>query len=114
MWSRAETEAGLPRPIPSRLSWRGDLTGAVARYESWLGTHPDDPEAWAGLGRTRSWAGKPADAAEALRRSLALRPDQEDVRAQLRVMEAAIAPSLEPVVTTTDDSDHNRSTTVAL
>lgn len=96
------------------LAWRGDLTNAMARYEAWLGTHADDAEAWAGLGRTRSWAGRPAEARDALRRALALQPEQDDVRAQLRTVEAVLAPSLEPAVTTTDDSDHNRSTTIAL
>lgn len=95
-------------------AWRGELTDAMARYEAWLSTHADDAEAWASLGQTRWWAGRPADARNALRQSLALRPNQDDVRAQLRIIEAAMAPSLEPSVTTTDDSDHNRSTTMVL
>jgi tetratricopeptide (TPR) repeat protein len=96
------------------LAWRGRLTQAIARYETWVHTHADDAEAWASLGQARSWAGRPAKARDALHRALALRPGQDDVRAQLRIVEAAMAPSLEPGVTTTDDSDHNRSTTVVL
>lgn len=96
------------------LAWRGELTDAMARYEAWIATHPDDAEAWASLGQTRWWAGRPAEARDALRRALALRPDQDDARAQLRIIDAAIAPSVEPSVTTTDDSDHNRSTTIVI
>ena len=96
------------------LAWRGRLGEAIDRYESWVRAHDDDAEAWSSLGQTLHWAGRLAPARDALRRAVALRPDQEDARAQLGIVEASLAPSLAPAVTTTNDSDDNRSTMVTL
>ena len=96
------------------MAWRGRLSEASGRYEAWLRDHEEDADAWASLGQARHWAGRLGPAREALRQAVALRPDHEDAVAQLRIVEATLAPSLEPMVITTDDSDDNRSTTVVI
>ena len=96
------------------LAWRGDLREATARYEDWLRDHPSDADAWSGLAAVLRWSGRPAAARGALRRALALHPAHEDARAQLRAVEADRSASFEPSISTTNDTDDNRSTLVSM
>ena len=79
---------------------------AIAAYEQWLVAHPTDAEAWRELGRERTRAGLPAEAAQALERAQALAPDGATAR-RLAVAQAAAAPALAPQVSGSHDSDGN-------
>src|SRR2546430_16147025 len=68
---------------------------AIAAYEQWLAAHPTDAEAWRELGRERTRAGLPAEAAQALERAPALAPDGATAR-RLGVAQAPAAPALAP------------------
>jgi len=93
------------------LAWNGSLQAAIARYQRWLSSHGDDSEAWMALARVWQWAGRPEETRQALQRAIAADPHNENARLQLEWANAALSPSFEPTVSTTDDSDDNRSTT---
>ena len=92
------------------LAWSGQLEAAIGRYESWISEHPDDAGALTGLAQAWGWSGRPAAARRTLMRAIELRPDDEEARTQLQRLDAELAPSLQPTITTTNDSDDNRST----
>src|SRR3989449_10164477 len=74
----AERDAIVGR---ARVLARARRTDAViAAYEQWLAAHPTDAEAWRELGRERTRAGLPAEAAQALERAQALAPDGATAR----------------------------------
>ena len=95
-------------------AWSGNLTGAVARYQHWLSIYPNDADAWSGLAKTWQWAGRAENARDALRRAADADPANAEIRNELAVVNAAIAPSVEPTISSTDDSDENRTMTYAL
>jgi tetratricopeptide (TPR) repeat protein len=83
----------------------GRTDAAIAAYDAWLVTHPQDAEAWRELGRARRKAGRPRDAAAAFEKAIA----SGDHRA-VSGLEAArreAAPALEPFVSGSGDSDGN-------
>jgi hypothetical protein len=92
------------------LAWSGQLEDAIARYQSWLATHGDDTEAWVALAQTWRWAGRPEQARRAVEHALAIDPRNVSARSQFEWATASLAPSLEPTITNTNDSDDNRST----
>ncbi|HUF28302.1 MAG TPA: tetratricopeptide repeat protein [Gemmatimonadaceae bacterium] len=92
------------------LAWSGRLTDAIGRHETWLRDNPDDADAWSALGRVCRWAGRPGAARRALRRAIEVSPGHQEAIAELRWVEVELAPSLEPAITTTNDSDDSRST----
>ena len=96
------------------LAWSGRFDVAIARYEQWLRTHPADADAWTALAQTWSWSGRPNAAREALQRALTAQPTHRDALAQLRSVEAVLASSVEPTITTASDNDRNRATTYGL
>jgi Flp pilus assembly protein TadD len=96
------------------LAWSGHLEAAANRYNQWLERHPNDAEAWNGLAQVWRWAGRSERARDALRHALAVEPTNAAALGQLEWMEVALAPSLEPAVTSTDDSDRNRTLTYLL
>ncbi len=75
-------------------------------YAAWLAGHPDDAAAWRELGREELRAGRPAAAAGALDRALALE-DEPYARQRLRLAQALAAPAVEPVFGGSRDSDGN-------
>ena len=68
---------------------RGAQDEAAALYRQALARDGRDFESWAGLGACLLASGDPAGAADALTRSLALRPDQQAARARLAEAQAA-------------------------
>jgi tetratricopeptide (TPR) repeat protein len=92
------------------LAWSGRLQDAIGRYRAWLSTHDNDAEAWTALAQTWRWAGRPDETRQAVEHALNIDPRNDGARAQLEWASAALAPSLEPTVTNTNDSDDNRST----
>jgi hypothetical protein len=96
------------------LAWGGNLRGAIARYQQWLSTHGDDSAAWAALAQTWSWASRPDEAREALLRAVSADPHNAAARMQLEWANVALMPSFEPTISSTNDSDDNRTTTYAM
>jgi tetratricopeptide (TPR) repeat protein len=96
------------------MAWSGSLQSAIARYQRWLSAHDGDAEAWTGLAKVWQWAGHPEETRQALAHAIAVDPNNTNARLQLEWATVALAPSLEPTVSTTDDSDDNRSTTYLL
>lgn len=96
------------------LGWRGDLGASRERWRELTVKYPRDPEAWTGLAQVLRWSGQNAQAREALLQALALSPGYSDAREQLRWVEAELAPSLEPAVIHSSDSDDNRGTMASL
>lgn len=92
-------------------AWSGKLRVAINRYRNWLSGHPNDAEAWMALAQTWQWADRTDEARSALGHALAADPGNARARTQLDWVNAASAPSLEPTISSSDDSDDNRSTT---
>ena len=96
------------------LAWSGQLDSAIARYERWVRGHPADADAWTGMAQAWRWSGRPAVARQALQRALTAQPQHYEALAELRSLEASVAASIEPTVTSTNDTDRNASTTFGL
>lgn len=92
-------------------AWSGHLDSAVAHYDRWLMRHPNDAEAWSGLAQVWRWSGRSERARDALRHALAVEPNNAAALTQMQWTEVALAPSFEPEITSTDDSDRNRTLT---
>lgn len=95
-------------------AWSGNRRDAIARYERWLAAHADDSDAWAALAQTWGWANRPDEARKALLHALSADPHNAAATTQLEWINAALMPSFEPTVSSTNDSDDNRSTTYAI
>lgn len=95
-------------------AWGGERAKAIARYDRWLADHPGDSEVWNELAKTWKWSGRSDSASAALRRAVAVDPRNVSARATLDRDEAMAAPSFEPTVTNTNDSDHNLTTTYGI
>jgi tetratricopeptide (TPR) repeat protein len=95
-------------------AWSGRLRTAINRYRNWLSGHPNDAEAWLALAQAWQWADRPEEARGALDHALAVDPNNARARSQLDWVNVARAPSLEPTISSSDDSDDNRSTTYML
>ena len=92
-------------------AWSGRLESAAVRYDRWLGEHPRDAEGWSGLAQVWRWAGRPEHARQALQHALAIEPTNATALAQSAQVDAELSPSAEPGITSTDDSDQNRTIT---
>ena len=92
-------------------AWSGNLRAAIDRYRGWLSAHPADAEAWMALAQTWQWADRADEARSALGHALAADPGNTRARTQLDWVNVALAPSFEPSISSSDDSDDNRSTT---
>ena len=92
-------------------AWSGNLRGAIDRYRLWLSAQPQDADAWMALAQTWQWANRTDEARGALDRALAIDPGNSRARTQLEWVNVALTPSFEPTISSSDDSDDNRSTT---
>lgn len=91
----------------ARVLARARRTDAArAAYRAWLDTHPRDAEAWQELSRELVRAGRPGEAARALERSQAIKPDPK-VAQRLTVVRGIAAPAFTPLVAGSYDSDGN-------
>jgi tetratricopeptide (TPR) repeat protein len=110
--TRGGTEAD--KGIARILGWRGALAESEAQWREITTRTPRDPEAWTGLAQVLRWQGRPEEAEAALRQALVVQPGYPDARSQLTWVLAELRPSAEPSVSTTTDSDRNRSTLYSL
>jgi tetratricopeptide (TPR) repeat protein len=106
----ANAKKGLARVI----GWRGDLDRSEQTWRQVLVTDPHDVEALTGLAQVLSWQGRQTDAETALQLALRSNPGYGDARALLRVVQADLRPSVTVTGVGFNDSDDNRSTSLAL
>ena len=99
---------GLARVIASR----GELERSERAWRQVLDIRPNDAEALTGLAQTLSWQGRPSDAETALQLALQANPAYGDARTLLRWVRADLRPSATITALGTNDSDHNRATTL--
>lgn len=104
----ADAQKGLARVI----AWRGELQRSEHAWRQVLDIRPNDAEALTGLGQILSLQGRPSDAETALQRALQVDPSYGDARALLRWVQADLRPSATITGLGTNDSDHNRATTL--
>lgn len=100
--------------VATVLGWRRDLDRSVALFRVYLRLAPTDDDARLGLARTLAWRGQYDQASAICDSVLARDPRRQDalqLAAQTLAWSVARAPSLEPIVSTTDDSDRNRALT---
>ena len=95
-------------------AWSGNRRVAIDLYRGWLSAHPDDADAWMALAQTWQWANRTDEARDALAHALAADPGNVKAQTQLAWMNAAHTPSFEPTISSSDDSDDNRTTTYQL
>ncbi|HET6760570.1 MAG TPA: tetratricopeptide repeat protein, partial [Gemmatimonadaceae bacterium] len=106
----ANAKKGLARVI----GWKGDLERSERTWRQVLVTDPQDAEALTGLAQVLSWQGRQTDAETALQLALRSNPAYGEARALLRVVQADLRPSVTVTGVGFNDSDDNRSTSLAL
>jgi tetratricopeptide (TPR) repeat protein len=104
----ANAQKGLARVIAAR----GELDRSERAWREVLDIRPNDAEALTGLAQILSWQGRPSAAETALQLALQANPAYGDARALLRWVQADLRPSVTATALGTNDSDHNRATTV--
>jgi tetratricopeptide (TPR) repeat protein len=104
----ANAQKGLARVIAAR----GELERSERAWREVLDIRPNDAEALTGLAQTLSWQGRPSDAETALQLALQANPAYGDARTLLRWVQADLRPSATVTGLGTNDSDHNRATTL--
>jgi len=104
----ANAQKGLARVI----AWRGELQRSERAWRQVLDIRPNDAEALTGLAQILSWQGRPSDAEAALQLALQANPSYGDARTLLRWVQADLRPSATITALGTNDSDHNRATTL--
>jgi Flp pilus assembly protein TadD len=104
----ANAQKGLARVI----AWRGELQRSERAWRQVLDIRPNDAEALTGLAQILSWQGRPSDAETALQLALQANPSYGDARTLLRWVHADLRPSATITALGTNDSDHNRATTL--
>jgi tetratricopeptide (TPR) repeat protein len=104
----ANAQKGLARVI----AWRGELQRSERAWRQVLDLRPNDAEALTGLAQILSWQGRPSDAETALHLALQANPSYGDARTLLRWVQADLRPSATITGLGTNDSDHNRATTL--
>ncbi len=87
---------------------------AAAIFERWIAVHPEDAGMWQELGRQSLKVGKPRRATEAFEQAVHTAPALASGRQpaavpSLRLARALAAPSVQPLVMTSQDSDGDRT-----
>ena len=96
------------------LAWSGRYAQSVAICDSVLAANPRHRDAALLAAQVRAWSGNRRAAVDLYRGWLSAHPDDADARTEFDRLNAAVTPSLEPTISSTDDSDDNRSTTYQL
>jgi Flp pilus assembly protein TadD len=91
------------------LAWDGRYDQSIIRYDSVVAEFPDHAEALAGLGQVYLWQGKLSRAREYSNRAVAADPENRAGRELDQAVDRATAPSTEPTVGWSNDSDGNTS-----
>lgn len=104
-----EARAGLARTS----GYAGEVREAERRWRAIVETDPDNVEARVGLGQALRWQGRDAAALPYLRHALELDPRSSTTRRELRLVRAALGPSVAPAFAYEWDSDDNAIRTLA-
>jgi tetratricopeptide (TPR) repeat protein len=105
--ARANDGVDVAKGLAQVTAWRGALDESAAMWQKITTDAPTDAEAWTGLAQVERWRGHPALAREALGKALAADPSYADAREQLKWVNAALDPAVEPVLSRVEDSDGN-------
>jgi tetratricopeptide (TPR) repeat protein len=103
-----EAERGLARIA----AWRGDLRESERRWREIVARRPGDSEAWVGLAQVLRWTNRPREARGALVRAVAADPTNRDAVEQLALVDALLAPHVDPTIASLEDTDGNRVMTM--
>jgi tetratricopeptide (TPR) repeat protein len=103
---------GAERSLARIAAWRGDLPESERRWRAIVARRPADSEAWVGLAQVLRQTGRPREARAALARAVAADPGNRDAAEQLRWVEAALSPHIDPTIASMNDTDGNRVTTI--
>ena len=96
------------------LAWAGRYDQSLALCDSVLAANPRHRDAALLAAQTRAWSGNLRSAMDLYRGWLSGHPDDADARTEVDRLSVALAASLEPTISSNDDSDDNRSTTYQL
>ena len=96
------------------LAWANRLVAGEETYRRAVALDESDPSSLAGLAQVLRWQDRNAAALEVLQSAGAIASTNADVREQLRAVDLALSPSVEPSVVFEDDSDGNRMLTTHL
>ena len=107
-------DANAGKGLARVIAWRGELERSERAWRQVLDTDPHDAEALTGLAQILSWQGRPSDAERTLQLALQANPVYGDAHALLRWVHADLAPSTTIFALGTNDSDHNRATTLVV
>ena len=88
------------------LGRSGRTDQAISAYENWLAAHQEDAEAWRDLARERNRAGRPRGARTAFDRAASVDEGQANEE-QMEYYRGAAAPTVEPMLLFSGDSDGN-------
>jgi tetratricopeptide (TPR) repeat protein len=105
-------DANAGKGLARVIAWRGELHRSERAWRQVLETDPNDPEALTGLAQILNWEGRSSDAESALQLALQANPVYGDARDLLRWVRADLSPSSTASALVTNDSDHNRATTL--
>lgn len=105
-----DAQKGLARVA----AWRGAYVNSVDAWERVIVLRPNDAEALTGLAQVLHWMERDTEASAVLRRALVANPGYGDARVLMRVVDAAVRPTVTFGTSSTDDSDQNRVTNLLL
>lgn len=95
-------------------AWRGDLPASEQQWRALLDRAPQNPDHWLGLAQVLRWQDRQAEALGVLERALTMAPQHAEVRAERRLLYAAYANSIEPLIRQSRDSEGNSFWSVAV
>ncbi|HSR43074.1 MAG TPA: tetratricopeptide repeat protein, partial [Longimicrobiales bacterium] len=105
-----EARQGLART----LTWDGELVQGEEAWEEALEVESRSVPSLVGLAQNLRWQGRNAAALAVLERARARAPRDQEIREEMRWVEAALNPRVETSLVVEDDSDENRMITTTL